>query len=99
MECCLDLLNVPLLHDKALNHILPPSLPPSPIGAAPDGPAGPVQGAGVGQPASPHGVGVAAGETVAGLPGQAGAGVGAQTVLVGGLAGRADGGFVCEGDC
>ena len=27
MECCLDLLNVPLLHDKALNHILPPSLP------------------------------------------------------------------------
>ena len=36
---------------------------------------------------------------MAGLPGQAGAGVGAQSVLVGGLAGRADGGFICEGDC
>ena len=36
---------------------------------------------------------------MAGLPGQAGAGVGAQSVLVGGLAGRTYGGFVCEGDC
>ena len=53
MECCLDPLKVPALHGKALNHLAPP-LPASPGGAAPDGPAGPVQGAGAGQAASPH---------------------------------------------
>ena len=30
MECCLDPLKVPALHGKALNHLVPPLLPPSP---------------------------------------------------------------------